>query len=66
MYRGRIVELAPSEALFTQPVHPYTKALLSAMPRIAPGERIPRIPFDESKFTAVPLQEIDAGHFAAV
>jgi ABC-type oligopeptide transport system ATPase subunit len=66
MYRGRIVELAPAEALFARPVHAYTKALLSAMPRIGPGERIPRIPFDDSRFSAAPLQEIEAGHFAAI
>ncbi len=32
MYAGRIVELAESEQLFTDPKHPYTKALLSAVP----------------------------------
>lgn len=32
MYRGRIVELAPSEELYTHPVHPYTRALLAAIP----------------------------------
>lgn len=32
MYLGRIVELAPSEALFAQPVHPYTEALIAAAP----------------------------------
>ena len=32
MYAGRIVELAPTEALFTDPQHPYTRALLSAIP----------------------------------
>jgi peptide/nickel transport system ATP-binding protein len=32
MYAGRIVELAPRETLFNKPVHPYTRALLAAVP----------------------------------
>lgn len=32
MYAGRLVELAPTQELFENPVHPYTKALLSAVP----------------------------------
>jgi peptide/nickel transport system ATP-binding protein len=32
MCRGRIVEIAPREALFSNPVHPYTRALLAAVP----------------------------------
>lgn len=34
MYLGRIVESAPTEALFAEPNHPYTKALLAEVPRI--------------------------------
>ena len=37
MYAGRLVEVAPSEALYARPRHPYTRALLEALPR--PGKR---------------------------
>ena len=38
MYLGRIMELSPSEALYTKPIHPYTSALLSAIPIPDPRE----------------------------
>ncbi len=37
MYLGRIVETAPSDQLFSDARHPYTQALLRAVPRLAPG-----------------------------
>jgi peptide/nickel transport system ATP-binding protein len=43
MYVGRIVELGETEALFTTPKHPYTAALLSAVPEPDPRVRGKRI-----------------------
>jgi peptide/nickel transport system ATP-binding protein len=45
MYGGQIVEQAPVADLFREPRHPYTKALMKAMPQLAgPGERLAAIP----------------------
>lgn len=43
MYLGRIVEVAKTEELFKNPLHPYTKALLSAIPIPDPTKRRKRI-----------------------
>jgi len=43
MYVGKMVEIASSEELFTQPKHPYTAALLSANPEPDPRARVDRV-----------------------
>lgn len=48
MYMGQLVEIAPSEELYRNPVHPYTKALLSAIP-------IPDPEIERNK-TMIPLE----------
>ena len=37
MYLGRIVEVAPTEQIFSTPRHPYTRGLLAAIPRMTEG-----------------------------
>ncbi len=51
IYKGNIVEQGPTEALFANPLHPYTRALLSAVPRIT-GGGIPDIDDDPATFLA--------------
>ncbi|OGP27881.1 MAG: hypothetical protein A2038_09985 [Deltaproteobacteria bacterium GWA2_57_13] len=38
MYLGKVVEIGPTEAVLRDPRHPYTRALLAAIPRLSPGE----------------------------
>ncbi|MFW6154373.1 MAG: ABC transporter ATP-binding protein [Planctomycetota bacterium] len=46
MYLGRIVEVAPRDALYRAATHPYTEALLSAVPEPEPGAATSRIPLE--------------------
>jgi ABC-type oligopeptide transport system ATPase subunit len=59
--------MGPREALFTDPRHPYTQALLSAVPEPDPDIPPHRLTLDPSSFDRrAPLRELGDRHFAAV
>ena len=66
MYHGKLVEVAPVEALFASPLHPYTRALLAAMPvpdpRVERARKAPQFP-EEGFPLAGSLVEAAPGHF---
>ncbi len=67
MYLGRIVELARAADLFDAPRHPYTRALLSAIPVPDPDRTRTRLALDPSQVDLTrPLREVAAGHWAAI
>jgi ABC-type oligopeptide transport system ATPase subunit len=67
MYLGRIVEMGDTEALFANPAHPYTRALLSAIPVTDPDAARSRIELDPATIAHdAPLVEVEPGHLAAV
>ena len=70
MYFGKLVELAPSDELFKNPLHPYTKSLLSAIPLPDPIYEKQRVrivynPLAEHDYSVdkPTLREIKLGHF---
>ncbi|MGE4219812.1 MAG: dipeptide ABC transporter ATP-binding protein [Alphaproteobacteria bacterium] len=78
MCRGRLVELAPTAALFRRPMHPYTQQLLAAVPHPDPDRPLDfarigdergadpaswPIPFAERPDRAMRLHDLGGGHF---
>ena len=67
MYLGRIVEMGETRAVFESPRHPYTQALLTAIPARDPDAPRRRVTFDSRAVDrALPLKEVDPAHWAAV
>jgi ABC-type oligopeptide transport system ATPase subunit len=67
MYLGRIVEMGEAAALFANPAHPYTRALLSAVPALDPDAPRDRIALDPHSFDSnAPLRVVGDSHMAAV
>jgi oligopeptide transport system ATP-binding protein len=71
MYFGKMVEMGPAELVFKNPLHPYTKSLLSAIPQPDPDyertrKRFNYVPAKEHNYTAdnqPSFVEIENGHF---
>lgn len=67
MYHGKLVEVAPADEIVTNPLHPYTKSLLSAVPAPDPAYERVRQPISYAAEPAnVKLKEVSEGHFVAL
>ena len=67
MYLGRIVEMGETSALFANPAHPYTRALLSAVPALDPDAPRERVILDPASFDpTAQLRPVGTSHLAAI
>ena len=67
MYLGKIVEMGETASIFAAPQHPYTRALLSAVPATDPDAPRQRIELDPALVQReAPLREVGPGHYAAI
>ncbi len=68
MHWGKLLEVGPADEVYNNPIHPYTKSLLSAIPEPDPESernRIPQVydPSLEEDGQARIMHEITSGHF---
>jgi len=76
MYLGQIVEIGPRRAIFENPLHPYTRKLLAAVPVADPARRRRKRELSSAEVPSpiralgdepvvAPLEEMEPGHFVA-
>lgn len=59
MYFGKVVEMGDADELFTNPQHPYTKSLLSAIPYADPRKKMEPLRYDPDKNDLVPFEALE-------
>ena len=64
MWKGHAVEVGPAKEVIHNPRHPYTQALLSAVPKLKPGQKL-KAPDLTNAIPLTPLREVAPNHFAA-
>jgi len=65
MYRGRIVEFGPTEAIWGSARHPYTSALIQAIPQLGYDSPLPRISQVDYQLNSRELVLVGEGHLVA-